>query len=467
VRIPRQSALLFVILLLIIILVACQKQATDLSQQTGKFLSPTPPPIPTHSLSTSTRNAVPNLSALLPSRTATATFTASPTVTLTFTPSNTPTNTFTPSPTFTITPTFTPLPPGSVPVAPANWQPGTLGEFWKGDAYWALETPDTGLPIGESDTIYMGNGEYWSYLHASTESAGIHDSCGGEVEYPGCVTRWISLDGGRTFRLSEPRCLLACNSCPCDVNDHTAQQQYPRVARAEDGTFFMVYEYGAQTFITHSADGIQWTPSRWVNDTGIWTQAFRPCDGPLLVGDHPYFTTEWDCLAGAPPGIFIADGKLFIFVGLGENPSHMGCLWSPYYDGTFFLGCDSNPLFSGAETYGPLTDFGPSANPYFDFRFVSSADVVYQGGLYYMTYEGVRGPFNQTIGRDNQFALGFARSPAIDAPWEKYPDNPVLRPITDDWGIGHADLLIVDGVTYLYTSGTPTFTRGRWVLVEK
>jgi hypothetical protein len=33
----------------------------------------------------------------------------------------------------------------------------------------------------------------------------------------------------------------------------------------------------------------------------------------------------------------------------------------------------------------------------------------------------------------------------------------------DNWGIGHADLLIVDGVTYMITA-TSTSTRGRYRL---
>lgn len=66
---------------------------------------------------------------------------------------------------------------------------------------------------------------------------------------------------------------------------------------------------------------------------------------------------------------------------------------------------------------------------------------------------------------DTQFGLGFARSvgSAIDGAWEKYPRNPVIQPTGFNLGIGHADILIVNGTTYLYTQ-TGAETRGRYRL---
>ncbi len=55
-------------------------------------------------------------------------------------------------------------------------------------------------------------------------------------------------------------------------------------------------------------------------------------------------------------------------------------------------------------------------------------------------------------GGDNQFALGFARSARLSARWEEYPGNPILGDISNNVGIGHADLVIDQGATYLYTS---------------
>jgi beta-xylosidase len=89
------------------------------------------------------------------------------------------------------------------------------------------------------------------------------------------------------------------------------------------------------------------------------------------------------------------------------------------------------------------------------------------GDHYYMAYEGVRGPSDPTV-VDNQFGLGFARSagPTIDGPWEKYAGNPVIMDLANNWGIGHADVVIVGPATYLYTA-TSTTTRGRYVLVRR
>ncbi|MGH2519013.1 MAG: hypothetical protein ACRDF8_04355, partial [Chloroflexota bacterium] len=97
-------------------------------------------------------------------------------------------------------------------------------------------------------------------------------------------------------------------------------------------------------------------------------------------------------------------------------------------------------------------------------RMVSAADVIKVGTHFYMTYEGVRGP-DTPGGGDDQFNLGFARSvgPGIDGRWEKYPGNPVLGNVPGNVGVGHGDLIVLHGATYLYTA-TSAATRGRYVL---
>ncbi len=342
----------------------------------------------------------------------------------------------------------------------------TLTDFWNGTAQWVLETPDTGLPVGESDTIDRGNGVFWSYLHASTQSAGVVDSCGDPVQFPGCATRWISKDGGKHFSLDEPKCLFSCNSCPCDGDDLTWQQQYPRVARAPGGMFYMVFENGATTWFSSSVDGVTWLRPRPIPGTGTWNPSEGACTQAERIGPHPFSDFDYDCMAGGPPGLHITKSQIVVLVGLGQNPGHMGCFRSPLGSTYYFRRCAASPLFAGAPEYGPLDAFGAAANPYFDFRFVTSADVVRAGGYYYMSYEGIRGPSSLAVGRDNQFALGFARSRSLDEAWEKYPGNPVLDNVIDNWGIGHADLLIINGTTYMYT-GTPQMTRGRYMLVFK
>jgi hypothetical protein len=146
----------------------------------------------------------------------------------------------------------------------------------------------------------------------------------------------------------------------------------------------------------------------------------------------------------------------------------MGCYLGYKYEGaTGLVKCNSNPLFSAELGYGPLELLGAEANPYFEFRTISSADVVRVGNHYYMAYEGVRGPSRWDV-VDDQFALGFARSAGltIDGPWEKYPGNPVIMDMTNNWGIGHADIVLVGPATYLYTA-TSTSTRGRYVLLRR
>jgi hypothetical protein len=166
-------------------------------------------------------------------------------------------------------------------------------------------------------------------------------------------------------------------------------------------------------------------------------------------------------LSGAPPGLYV-DGKwLYVFVGMGKNPAHLGCFYGRREAGAAGLRvCDHNPLFTGATEHGPTNEFGRAANPYFDFHLISSADVLRAGDRYYVVYEGIRG--------DGQFNLGLARSlePRLDGPWEKYPGNPILLDVPGNVGVGHADLLALDGVTYLYTA-TSNRMRGRYILVWK
>jgi len=353
----------------------------------------------------------------------------------------------------------------------------TLDDFWEGRAEWVVDTADVGLPIGESDTVYRGDGVYWSYLHASYESAGVIDQCGDPVAFPGCTTRWESTDGGQSFSLPAQVCLMPCGGCPCeDQRDHhgwtafdtrEASQQYPRVYFTEDKAY-MVYEWHAQTILRQSDDGINW--SDWVylrTPGGTWPSSVASCSDVERIGPHPNIRGEvHDCLVGAPPGLYVEKDTLYVFVGAGSAPGHMRCYKGDRYGDLSSLSlCDTDPLFSGAAEYGPVDVLGADANAYFDFRYVTSADVLRVGNHYYMAYEGIRGPEELEIGMDTQFGLGFARSVGaeIDGAWEKYPGNPVVMDMDFNWGIGHADLLVVDGITYMY-SATSTETRGRYVL---
>jgi len=410
-----------------------------------------------------------------PRPTQTPTLSPTPQPTPTPTPTSTSTQTPTPSPTPTMspTPTYPPHLPTPTPCFAPTLAPGrkraTLDEFWEGDAEWVIEAYDVGLPVGESDTVYRGGGEFWSYLHADYRSAWVVDSCGDQVPYPGCVTLWKSYDGGLNFEIDRPVCLFPCVECPCSQVDHVEQQQYPRVFFDVDQAY-MVYEWGGATYMRTSADGVHWSGEMGVPGTGVWYTTQRECSEAELILEHPhvYSGLEYDCLAGAPPGIYIEGSQLYVFVGLGRAPGHMGCLVGNKYAGpTGLRPCESNPLFGAEAGYGPPDVLGARANEYFEFRTISSADVVRVGDHYYMAYEGTRGP-SAPANRDDQFALGFSRSisPTIDGPWEKYAGNPVIADQGDYWGIGHADLVIVGQTTYLYTSTSPS-TRGRYVLVRK
>lgn len=351
----------------------------------------------------------------------------------------------------------------------AQDEPPTLLDFWEGRAHWQVDLADVGLPVGESDTLDKGEGVLWSYLHASYESSGILDQCGQPVAFPGCTTLWESDDIGQSFSLTAPFCMMTCEACPCDdQRDHITAQQYPRVVATND-LFYMAYEWHAQTILRTSEDGLNW--SDWVYlrvPGGTWPMSYDPCSEVEQIGEHPFIRGQADgCLVGAPPGLYVDGDRLYVFIAAGSAPSHMRCYKGDRHGPLDELQlCDTDPLFSGATEYGPLALSGADANPYFDFRYISSADLLADGDYLYMFYEGIRGPDELERGMDTQFALGFARAPldAIDGPWELFPGNPIIQDVAFNWGIGHADVIVLDGVTYLY-SATDQRTRGRYVLV--
>jgi hypothetical protein len=371
------------------------------------------------------------------------------------------------------TPTPAPtLPPPAIPTAnPISTAPPTLAQapktlanktdaptlddFWNGKAAFVLGIPDTGLPMGESDTLVMSNGELWSFVHASQRSAGVHDSCGAEVAFPGCVVIYKSVDGGAHFSLAENAiCQIPCAQCPCNnALDHTSQQQYPRIAFG-GGVFFMAYEYLGGVFLRRSQDGLNWSAPTRLALSGIWNLWFRNCPKHERIGPHPFAEKTYECLAGGPPGIFVDKERVYVFVAMGQNPSHMGCVTGLVSQpADTYQRCKKNPLFAGVRIYGPRDVTDSSANAHFDFRTISSAEVVQLGQRYYMLYEGVRGPGPTDVG-DNQFGLGLARTTSnqIDSKWEKFRGNPILQNLPGNIGLGHADLVMLNGETYLYTS---------------
>jgi hypothetical protein len=350
----------------------------------------------------------------------------------------------------------------------------TLDDFWEGHARFEIEVLDTGLPMGESDTVILADGSWRSYVHASHQSLEVRDQCGAPVDFPGCLVTFTSYDQGRSFAptlnaAGLPICQIACTHCPCDSRrDHIDQQQYPRVALlaakddpagARPEQWILTYEYRANTILRRSNDGLTWSAPIELPMTGIWRTWLMPCRPEGTIGAHPFAPAMYDCLVGSPPGIFIdAEAnppQLYIFVGLGQNPSAMGCYRGPLYGPTALMrACGHNPLFVGASEYGPLVDMpSTEANAYFDFRTISSADLASVGERYYLFYEGVRGPGQGDHG-DSQYLLGLARSTtsAIDGPWELYPQNPLFLDLPGNVGVGHADIVLAGEETFLYTS---------------
>ncbi|HSH05079.1 MAG TPA: hypothetical protein VLL52_21370 [Anaerolineae bacterium] len=377
----------------------------------------------------------------------------------TSTPQVIQTNFVTPTPTVA-SPLSTPTPYWVTPMPPGQYGYPTLADFWAGGAEFVLEVVETGLPMGESDTVVMSNGELWSYLHASDRSARAIDQCGDPVEFPGCTVIYRSYDGGYTFvHDNPPVCQFACEACPCEAErDHVTQQQYPRVM-FDGEQILLVYEYLGRDTVRDSLDGLNWSKPERVAHSTIWQLWWRDCPEAERIGNHPFVPYFYECLAGGPPGIYLDDaGRQYIFMAVGQNPGGMGCYWRWQGEsGGDFRACETHPLFVGAGNYGPLEEKGVGTNEYFDFRTISAAEVQKVGegaeARYYMLYEGIRGPGPGDPG-DTQFGLGLARSVTgeIDGVWEKYEANPILVDLPGNIGLGHADLVVVAGQTILYTS---------------
>jgi hypothetical protein len=231
----------------------------------------------------------------------------------------------------------------------------TLADFWDGRARFVVEVTDTGLPMGESDTVVIADDELWTYVHASHRSAGTVDGCGAPVEFPGCVVIYRSNDGGYTFHHDEPPlCQFECQRCPCvSEQDHVDQQQYPRVVR--DGrAFVLAYEHRGRVMLRRSGEGLVWGPPEEVPFSGVWTVGIRGCPEGEEVGVHPFAAHQYDCLAGGPPGVFIENRRVYVFVAMGQNPGAMGCYYGAANAPAEELRkCRHNPIIVGSDEYGP------------------------------------------------------------------------------------------------------------------
>ncbi len=340
----------------------------------------------------------------------------------------------------------------------------TLQDLWNGTAVFVSDVVNTGLPMGESDTHVMGNGEIWSYLHGNSGSR-VVDSCGVPATFPGCVVIYKSVDNGRSFTPRTNTCLIPCNRCPCVSEvDHSDQQQYPQVSADGIGAT-MVYEHRAHVFMRKSPDGVNWSQPRILPGTGVRNQSHRPCLPNERVNSHPFAKEPYDCLLGGPPGLFIENGRVNVFVAMGQNPGHLACFTGfTSWNADRYKLCKNNPLVSGASSYGDIALTGSAANAYFDFRTLSSAEIQKVGSRYYALYEGIRGPGPGDAG-DNQFGIGLARSAtaAIDGPWERFANGPIVQSLPGNIGLGHTDLLVINGQTFMYTS-LEGYIRGRMVL---
>ncbi len=80
----------------------------------------------------------------------------------------------------------------------------------------------------------------------------------------------------------------------------------------------------------------------------------------------PLRANDYECLSGGPPGVYIKDDDVYVFVAVGQNPGGMGCYFGKVNgNAKRFERCENNPLFVGAGEYGPLEEKGTCGKPLF------------------------------------------------------------------------------------------------------
>ena len=128
-----------------------------------------------------------------------------------------------------------------------------------------------------------------------------------------------------------------------------------------EGGMLLVYEYRGRTVLRRSPDGLNGAfPSRSAT-RGIGAPITRPAVMKNALGNIPFVPYDYECLAGAPPGIYVEGDTAYVFTGLGQNPGRMGCFkGNVNEDASEWERCENNPLFVGADDYGPIEERGRS-----------------------------------------------------------------------------------------------------------
>ena len=177
-----------------------------------------------------------------------------------------------------------------------------------------------------SGVLVLADGSLRTYVHASFRSAGVTDSCGQPVEFPGCLVTLSSVDDGRSFHYATPpTCIIPCRTCPCSSeNDHIDQQQYPRV-HFDGKTYWMVYEWRGRAYLRSSPDGLRWSHWTHVADSLHWKKWLRPC-APTSARTHcrrPVFPCR-QCGGLHQGHVAVVATSRFS----DSAPCHPACTWS-------------------------------------------------------------------------------------------------------------------------------------------
>lgn len=242
----------------------------------------------------------------------------------------------------------------------------------------------------------------------------------------------------------------------------------PSVARFGD-TFWAVAtttEWEPYFRLMHSKDLVHWQPSGFVfneqpawADANFWAPEIFNHNGKSYI----YYTAHARggalavavAVADRPEGPY-KDMGILITQPLGSIDAHPikdheGRLWLIWKEDGNSRG-EPTPLWiqrlsdDGLHLEGPMHEIFRNDSDWED-NLVEGISIIYRDGWYYGFYAG-----NACCGKCCKYATGVARAKSLLGPWEKHPNNPILKS-SEEWKCpGHGSVVETDdGRTwYLY-----------------
>jgi hypothetical protein len=376
----------------------------------------------------------------------------------------------------------------------SNQNPPSLNDFWNINAYFERSHYTTPVDLQEPDPFPNPSGTNPNTVYTYYRQKASHDGIG----------LAISNDGGATYSLgNNGNMVVPPGSDPCAWDaGNVVMPSVVGVAVA--GQFFMVYE-GA-SIIANVASCTATGHYMTVGDIGMATSpdgiTWTKYNGNGLFLKHNIVTT-WQCNNIGGPSVNYFNGQFYIFfhgdcgiptdaatvavcvgVGLpglvcayGVTPCALAsnCPYLFRFDGlrnkagmVHAVGTDlkalQGSLQSSVNSASPLMDIGVGAYSW-DSRVNGRPNVIYEGGYYYLFFEGAQYVYCKTYpdglpvvggkgANEGNWGWGVARTLDINSnSWEKFAYNPIQQLFRNGGtgcGTQQPYVFQVNGATWVY-----------------